>query len=198
MSKSVLTIRNVTYRYDGCDENSLAGISLAVHPGECVVLTGASGCGKTTLTRIANGLIPHFYEGTMEGEAQVCGHEITDTPPHVLSPLVGSVFQNPRSQFFNTDTDSEIVFGMENAGLPRQEMQRRYTNTTQRLDIAHLCGRNVYELSGGQKQMVACAGVYAMEPELLVLDEPSSNLDDVAIDHLREFLLLAKSMARRF
>ncbi|MGL5513982.1 MAG: ABC transporter ATP-binding protein [Sporomusa sp.] len=196
MNESVLTIRDVTYRYDSCDKNSLTGISLAVHPGECVVLTGTSGCGKTTLTRIANGLIPHFYEGTMEGDAQVSGHEITDTPPHVLSPLIGSVFQNPRSQFFNTDTDSEIVFGMENAGLPRQEMQCRYTATVKQLDIGHLSGRSVYELSGGQKQIVACAGVYAMEPALLVLDEPSSNLDDAAIEHLRDFLQLAKCQGK--
>lgn len=188
----MIRIRQAGFTYDGADTPTVTGIDLTVHAGECVVLTGPSGGGKTTVTRMANGLIPHFYEGRLTGSVQVRGLDITQNEPHVFSRMVGSVFQNPRSQFFNTDTDSEIVFGMENAGIPRPEMKRRYADTVRQLDIGHLTGRDIFQLSGGEKQMVACGSVHAMQPDIYVLDEPSSNLDEQAVQRLRQFLKLVK------
>lgn len=124
-----------------------------------MLLCGRSGCGKTTLTRLVNGLIPYFYPGEVTGTTYIDGKDIQDYPMYEVSEHVGSVFQNPRSQFFNVDTDSEISFGMENLSYPREKMKERISKTVADLDIAHLTGRSIFELSGGEKQKVAFASM---------------------------------------
>lgn len=192
----MIKINNVSFTYEDALSQTLHDINLCVKPGECVVLTGQSGCGKTTVTRLINALVPHFHTGELGGSVEVCGLNTQNAEPHDFSAMVGSVFQNPRSQFFNTDTHSEIVFGMENIGLPRNEMQKRVGRTVADLGIEKLMNRSVFELSGGEKQMVAFAGVYAMQPDVFVLDEPSSNLDEAAIEKLHTYLKLVKEQGK--
>ena len=138
---------------------SVFGVDLVVHPGECVVLTGPSGCGKTTLTRMVNGLIPALYGGEMSGEVRVQGISMDRWEMDDLSCVVGSVFQNPRSQFFNLDTTSEVAFGCENMGVPQDEMHVRVAAAVRELSIERLMERDIRALSGGEKQLVAVASV---------------------------------------
>ena len=192
----MISLKNVSFSYDGQENNGLHNVSLEIPKGQCVLLCGESGCGKTTITRLINGLIPHFFSGELSGEISVCGLDVTKTDIADISDYVGSVFQNPRTQFFNTDTDSEIVFGMENKGMPYQMMLDRYQQTLRELHIEKLKGRNLFDLSGGQKQTIAFASVYALNPDIFVLDEPSSNLDPEAIQELRRLLLLIKAQGK--
>ena len=192
----MIDIDHVSFQYSGAERENLQNFNLQIEKGECVVLTGESGCGKTCVTRLINTLIPHFYEGEMSGTVLIDGVDTRTIQPHDLSDKIGSVFQNPRSQFFSLDTDSEIVFGMENKGMPYQVMLDRYQQTIQELHIEKLMDRNLFDLSGGQKQTIAFASVYALNPDIFVLDEPSSNLDPEAIQELRRLLLLIKAQGK--
>lgn len=192
----MIDIDHVSFQYSGAERENLQNFNLQIEKGECVVLTGESGCGKTCVTRLINTLIPHFYEGEMSGSVLIDGVDTHTIQPHDLSDKIGSVFQNPRSQFFSLDTDSEIVFGMENKGMPYQAMLDRYQQTIRELHIEKLKDRNLFDLSGGQKQTIAFASVYALNPDIFVLDEPSSNLDPEAIQELRRLLLLIKAQGK--
>lgn len=192
----MINIERVSFQYSGAEKENLKDFTLQIPKGECIVLTGESGCGKTCVTRLINTLIPHFYEGELRGKVYIDGIDTSTIQPHDLSDKIGSVFQNPRSQFFSLDTDSEIVFGMENKGLPHQTMVQRYQQTIQELHIETLQNRNLFDLSGGQKQTIAFASVYALNPDIFVLDEPSSNLDPEAIQELRRLLLLIKAQGK--
>ena len=192
----MIELDKVSFRYAGAEAETLHRVSLQIKQGECVVLTGESGCGKTCVTRLINALIPHFYEGELQGTVRIDGTDTRTLQPHMLSDKIGSVFQNPRSQFFSLDTDSEIVFGLENKGLPYAQMRRRYEETVQALQIAPLIHRGLFELSGGQKQTIAFASVYALNSDIFVLDEPSSNLDPQAIEELRRLLLFIKGQGK--
>lgn len=192
----MIDIDNVSFRYSAAEEESLHDVTIHINKGECVLLTGESGCGKTCVTRLVNTLIPHFYEGNMTGRVCIEGIDTESIQPHDLSEKIGSVFQNPRSQFFSLNTDSEIVFGMENKGVPYKQMQDRYQKTISELHIEKLVNRNIFDLSGGQKQTIAFASVYAPNPDIFVLDEPSSNLDPDAIKELQRLLLLIKSQGK--
>lgn len=192
----MIDIDHVSFQYSGAEQENLQDFNLQIKKGECVVLTGESGCGKTCVTRLINTLIPHFYEGKMSGAVLIDGVDTRTIQPHDLSDKIGSVFQNPRSQFFSLDTDSEIVFGMENKGMPYQVMLDRYQQTIRELHIEKLKDRNLFDLSGGQKQTIAFASVYALNPDIFVLDEPSSNLDPEAIQELRRLLLLIKAQGK--
>ena len=140
-----------------------------------------------------NGLIPHFVEnGTMTGSVSVSGMDVKDAEMYELSKHVGSVFQNPKSQFFHTDAESEIVFGLENAGTPVDVMQERLDRTVRNLHIEKLIGRDIFSMSGGEKQILAFASVYAMNTDIFVLDEPTANLDEKAIQLLHDLLLKSK------
>lgn len=178
------------------EQESLCDISLKIKGGECILFCGRSGCGKTTVTRLVNGLIPHFYEGELQGSVLVDKENISELPMYQIAAKVGSVFQNPRTQFFNVDTDSEIAFGLENEACPVKELTGRVDQTIRELHIETLRGRNIFELSGGEKQKIAFASVYAMNPEIYLLDEPSSNLDMTAIHELREHLQLIKAQGK--
>lgn len=192
----MIEFKNVSFSYPDSADGGLRDITLTIPDGQCVLLCGRSGCGKTTLTRLINGLIPQFFAGELTGQVLLDGENIFDLPMYRIAEKVGSVFQNPRTQFFNVDTDSEIAFGIENEARPQEELKRRVTQTAQELKIQKLLGRNIFALSGGEKQKIAFASVYAMEPEVYLLDEPSSNLDMTAIGELREHLQLIKSQGR--
>ncbi|MEA4847267.1 MAG: energy-coupling factor ABC transporter ATP-binding protein [Clostridiaceae bacterium] len=192
----MIAIKDVSFVYQGSEWDGIRHVDLEITPGECVLLCGRSGCGKTTVTRLANGLIPYFYPGELTGEVTVNGMDIQDTPMYRISEKIGSVFQNPRSQFFNVDTDSEIAFGMENLSYPPELLRERVESTAGELRIESLRGRGIFELSGGEKQKIAFASVYAMSPDVYVLDEPSSNLDVAAVGELRKILLLLKRQGK--
>lgn len=192
----MIKLENVTFRYEGAEKDTLTNINLNIRAGECVVLTGSSGCGKTTLTRLLNGLIPHFYPGTLKGTVSIEGNYISNVEPHQLSSIVGSVFQNPRTQFFNTDTNSEIVFGMENCGISYERMHQKFYETVNTLQLQSLCNRDIFALSGGEKQSIAFGSVYALSPMIYVLDEPSANLDCTAINLLGKVMQILKQQGK--
>ena len=196
MSEKIIQISNVSFQYENSEKGALHDVSLTVEPGECILLCGESGCGKTTITRLLNGLIPHFYEGTLNGMMEVCGLKIQEEELYTIAEKVGSVFQNPRSQFFCLDTTSEVAFGCENMGLPEDEIKQRIAKVTRELKMENLMGRNIFKLSGGEKQRVACASVSAMQPEIFVLDEPTSNMDLDAIEELKKTLLFWKKQGK--
>lgn len=189
----MIDIKNLNFRYkSGRADAGVQDINLHIAKGETVLLCGESGCGKTTLTRLINGLVPHFFEGELEGTTLVDGKNVAASSLYDLSSTVGSVFQNPRSQFFTVDTDSELAFGCENLGLPVEEINKRVEDTVQFMSISHLLERSIFDLSGGEKQKLACASVWSAGPGVLVLDEPSANLDDNAIADLQNVLYKCK------
>lgn len=192
----MISIDNVSFGYGEAQE-TLSQVSAAIAPGECVLLCGASGCGKTTVTKLINGLIPAFTPGCrLEGRVEVDGLDPGTTPMYELARKVGSVFQNPKSQFFNLDTDSELAFGLENAGCPPEEIHARVAETVEALGLESLCGQSIFSLSGGQKQLLAFGSVYAMGPDIFVLDEPTANLDQEAIARLHDEIAGLKRQGR--
>ncbi|MEW6920359.1 ABC transporter ATP-binding protein [Trueperella pyogenes] len=180
-----IALDRATFQYIGKDDAAIRGIDLDIPEGEFVVLTGRSGCGKTTVARLINGLVPHFHEGTLDGTVSVDGLDTRDLSIGDIGKVVGSVFQDPRSQFFMTDTTSEVAFGCMNAGLPQAVVLERVNSAFQRMGIQHLRDRSVFTLSSGEMQMVAIASCYAMGPSVYVFDEPSANLDIAAVKTLR-------------
>lgn len=193
----MITFDRVSFTYNNAGVDAgVHDINLDIPAGQVVLLCGSSGCGKTTLTRLINGLIPHFYEGTLTGNVTVDGCTVDETPLHALAPIVGSVFQNPKSQFYTVETDSEIVFGCENIGLPKEQIYERFETVVPALNLEALLGRSLFALSGGQKQQIACASVAALRPQVLVMDEPSSNLDIAAVSALAEIIRKWKEEGR--
>ena len=183
-----IVLDQVTFQYAGRDDTAIQGVDLDIHEGEFLLLTGRSGCGKTTVARLINGLVPHFHEGELDGAARIGGTDTRELDIGEIGKLVGSVFQDPRSQFFMTDTTGEVAFGCVNAGLPRAEVLERVEDAFRRMGIQHLRDRSVFGLSSGEMQMVAIASCYAMGPSVYVFDEPSANLDMEAVEALRKAL----------
>jgi len=194
----VINFKNVSFSYSGehGTGDGVSGIDLTIKDGEFVVLCGESGCGKTTVTRLINGLAPHFYEGEMSGSVMIDDVCVNTENLSDIAALTGSVFQNPKSQFFNLDTTGELVFGCENLGIPREQIQQRLEKTKRDLQLDNLMDRDIFELSGGEKQQIACASCYTADPRVFVLDEPSSNLDKRAIQRLHRMLVKIKAVGK--
>ena len=193
----MIELRNINFRYaGGMDAGGLVNIDLIIPDGQVILLCGQSGCGKTTLTRLVNGLIPNYYEGELSGEVLLDGKNISRLPLYETAKYVGSVFQNPRTQFFTVDSTSELAFGCENQGLPEEEIIQRVKSTAEQFDMDNLLGKNIFSLSGGEKQKIACASVSASNPPIIVLDEPSSNLDMSATKDLRRMIQIWKQQGK--
>ena len=189
----MIHIQNVSFTYEQADTPSLKNINLSVKTGECVLLCGKSGCGKTTLIRLLCGMLPDFYNGVFTGSVSVKGIDPVAAPMYEIAKTVGTVFQNPRTQFYTVNTTSEIAFGCENFGMEPKLIQDRVYETADALHINSLLDRNIFRLSGGEKQKIAFASIYAVNPDIYVLDEPSSNLDNHAINELRSMLQFLKA-----
>ncbi|MCR5810362.1 MAG: ATP-binding cassette domain-containing protein, partial [Lachnospiraceae bacterium] len=184
-----------SYGADG-KEQGVRDINLHIPAGECVLFCGASGCGKSTLLKSVNGLIPHLTVGKSQGAVYIDGAAVSDLPMYELAKRTASVFQNPKSQFFNTDVESEIVYSLENQGIPVPEIDERLEKTLKTLCIEHLRGRSMFALSGGEKQQVAFAGAYISDESIVLLDEPTANLDTEAILKIREIISRMKDAGK--
>ena len=185
----MILLKNVYYEWED-GRTALKNVNLEIRKGEFVLISGKSGSGKSTLGSVMNGLIPHYYKGKMKGEAFAFGKDISKLSLHEIGHIVGTVFQDPRSQFFTTTTDEEITFGLQTICKSGDEIKQRVEEVYAELDIEELKGKSVFELSSGQKQKIAIASIYAMNPKVLILDEPSANLDMKATFDL--FLILEK------
>lgn len=192
----MIDIKNVSFGYTE-DKEILKDINFHIKQGKCILLCGRSGCGKTTITKLINGLIPYFAENSfVSGKVQVDNMDTQNTPIYELSKKIGSVFQNPKTQFFNVDSDSELAFGLENEGASYDFIRNRIEEATRSLKIEKLRHRSVFDMSGGEKQSLAFASVYAINPDVYVLDEPSANLDFRAVEVLKKQLENIKAQGK--
>jgi len=175
--KALASIEGLSFRYPDSQKPAVKDVSLEIGEGEVVLLAGPSGCGKSTLLRCMNGLIPHMYPGGYKGRVSVCGLTVAETPMSTLSQNVGLLFQNPENQIFMFSVERDVAFGLQNLSVPRKEMRTRVDEAMSLLGVSDLALRAPHELSDGQKQRAALAGVIAMRPKLIILDEPTSLLD---------------------
>ncbi len=173
----VLRFKNYSFTYDNVNYPALHDINFKINHGDFVMITGHSGCGKSTLLRSINGLIPHVYPGSYTGSVEVNGVDVSSTSMNVLSTQVGYLFQNPENQIFMFSVERDIAFGLENLGLSRKEIREKVDWAMDVTGITNLAKMAPHELSDGQKQRVALAGILSMDPQLLLLDEPTSLLD---------------------
>lgn len=187
-----LEVERLNFRYKARPEPALRDLSLTLEPGEILLVAGTSGCGKTTLIRCINGLIPRSYKGELSGRVLLHGQSIEGMPLSRISQIVGTVLQDPERQILGAHVFTEVAFGLENLALEREEIVRRVEETLEYLGIAHLRDRETFYLSGGEKQKVALAGVLAMRPSILLLDEPLASLDPASA---QEALALFRRLA---
>ena len=190
----MIELKDVSYGYFGEGKNDLEHVNLTIQRGEFVVITGKSGCGKTTITRLINGLALGFYEGRLSGEVGIDGMDVRDLPLWQIGQRVGSIFQDPRSQFFASITEDELAFGCENYGMDRIIMEERIKDSVFKIKGENLLGREIYHMSSGEKQKIAIASVYAVSPKVYVFDEPSANLDMASVLKLKELMKQLKDM----
>jgi len=195
MTDVILSIKALSYTYPNSGRPALNAISLDIKEGSSTLIVGKSGCGKSTLARCLNGLIPHFFKGKLEGQVTVAGKNTAVTPVWQLAKHVGLVFQNTESQLFTLTVEDEVAFGPENFGLPRKEIRERLGWALNMVDISNLSSKSVLELSDGQKQRVVVASNISCLPEILVFDEPTSNLDPQG---RQKFLQLLKELKNRW
>ncbi|QLH75259.1 MAG: ABC transporter ATP-binding protein [Methanomassiliicoccales archaeon] len=184
----MIRMENFSFAYGETGRNVLNNIDLEIREGEFVLIVGPSGCGKSTLCRAMNGLIPHFYGGKVSGRVLVEGQDTRRTPPARLAAKIGMVFQDPENQLVMTNVENEMAFGMENLGVPQEEMKERVARYGEYFDLTRLMKRFIPELSGGEKQKLALASVIAMRPKMIVLDEPTSQLDEETASLFLRFL----------
>ena len=189
----MIEIRELSFKYKGGSDYSLKDINLKIKKGECILLCGRSGCGKSTLLKLMNGIIPEFYDGDITGSVLVNGMNTFTTPIYKLSKDVGSVFQNPKTQFYTTNTTDEIAFGLENYGIEREVINKRIKEVEKELHLENLMNKNIFNLSGGEKQRVFLAIALSLNPEVLLLDEPTSALDNkTAFDMMKNIVNYCK------
>lgn len=184
----LIETRNLTYTYPGGTKPSISDVSIQIEKGQFTLITGPSGCGKTTLCRCFNGLIPQFYQGELKGKVTVVGLDVAEHPIYELAKHVGLVFQNPENQLFALSVEKDVAFGLENLGVAREEMRKKVDWALGLTGIYDLRDRPPHELSGGQQQRVAIASVLAMQPEVIVLDEPTSFLDPLTAKKIFEVI----------
>ena len=190
---NLIDFKNVSFSYGELEEKTLKNINIKVAEGEVILLCGASGCGKSTLLQTINGIIPEQKEGNLTGEIYINGVNADQKLVKEKAAEIGSVFQNPKSQFFHLNTTDELLFGAANHLVPLAEMEKNLRIIAKDFKIEHLINRNIFMLSGGEKQRIACASVAMNFPKIYVLDEPSSNLDEESIENLKEILSVLKS-----
>lgn len=188
----MIELTHVNFSYAGSNEG-IKDVSLTIKDGECLVITGPSGGGKTTLTRLINGLAPSFYPGTLSGDIFLNGNSLKETPIWKIGMEVGSVFQDPKSQFFSSELAGEVAFASENYGLPKAEIRRRTDVAISTFDLDVYRNRPLDVLSSGEKQRTAIASVYAHSPHTYVCDEPTANLDNYGTEQLTETFQKLKS-----
>jgi len=187
-----LTINSLSFRYNSRSEFAIKHLDLSVYPGEVLLIAGSSGCGKTTLMRCINGLIPNAYHGELNGDVLLYGQSVFDMKMSEISQKVGTVLQDPERQILGTYVLNDVAFGLESLGLPRKEIISHVDEALQRMNISYLRDRETFGTSGGEKQKIALAGVLAMEPKILLLDEPLASLDPAsAFEALKIFRKLA-------
>jgi len=180
----LIRIEGLTFYYSGATQPSLQDINLEVNGGEFVLMTGPSGGGKSSLCRCLNGLIPHFYGGKIAGRVEVGGLDTLKHSTKELATRVGMVFQDPENQLVSLDVEREIAFGLENLAFSKNLIAKRIEESLDTLGISDLRHRQLHELSGGEKQKVAIASVLALHPSILILDEPTSELDPKGAEEL--------------
>lgn len=188
MEAALYSLKNVDFTYGETEKNGIHNITLDIEKGQTILVCGESGCGKSTLLRALNGLIPNYFEGKMKGQVNFEGKDIKEYTIRQLAEKIGTVFQNPKSQFFTLDSESEIVFGCENLGIEPDEIALRSEKAVRDLHAEKLLGRDLFAMSGGEKQKIACCAVAAMCPEVILMDEPSSNLDNESIKEMKKVL----------
>ena len=188
----MLTLENLSLFYEQ-DKKVLDDINLIVADGECVLLTGESGSGKSSIINSINGLAFEYENAKFSGNIKVDNKDLKGMELYEISLMISSVFQNPKTHFFNVDTTLELLFYLENIGLDRKEMESRMEDMLKLFPIKHLLGRSIFDLSGGEKQILCVAACYISGCKIIVLDEPSSNLDDTYIDILKEMLQILKN-----
>lgn len=187
----MIELKEVSFAYED-HARIIDNVNLDIKAGEFVVLCGPSGCGKSTLLRILNGLIPELYPGDLIGEGTVLGHDFIKKEFNEYVRGIGVVFQNPKTQFFTSDVYSELAFAMENYGVPRKDMLERIEKITSLFSLEEFLERSMFHLSGGQKQLIAFASASMLDHQLFLLDEPSSNLDEMTIEQLKGYLEVLK------
>ena len=184
----LIEFHNFYFRYKKNKEYQLNEINLKIDENKFILLCGQTGSGKTTLIRCMNGLIPQFYPGFYRGYVEVLGKDTAETPIADLSTEIGIVFQNPENQLISMNVEHEIAFGMENLGVPREEMESRIKDVIKLTEIEHLLDKAPFELSGGEQQRVAIASILVLEPRVLVLDEPTALLDPSMAEKILKLL----------
>lgn len=179
MPEPIIVFDSVTYTYAGTEEPALHDISFAIEPGEYVAILGLNGAGKTTLGLCVNGVVPTMLGGDLVGTVTVGGLNVAEYPVREMSKLVGVVFDNPEFQMSQMSVAEEVALGLENAGVPYEDMKRIIPETLELVGLAGFEERSPLGLSGGQQQRLAIAAVLAMKPQILIMDEPTSNLDPI-------------------
>ena len=173
----MLEFKDVSFTYKNSNNKVLDRVNFKINKGECILLTGVSGSGKSTLIHLMNGLIPTLYEGQLEGEILFKNKDLKDIESYDISKNIGYVSQDPRGHFFTTNTTSELVFSMENYGIPLNEMKKKYSELVNLWELEKLVDKNIIYISSGERQKIAIGCSLSLEPEIIILDEPSSNLD---------------------
>ncbi|HET9085882.1 MAG TPA: ABC transporter ATP-binding protein [Candidatus Limnocylindrales bacterium] len=184
----IVEVEGLTFRYRRATEPAIRDVSLTVSPGEIVLVAGPSGCGKSTLIRAINGLIPHAYSGELTGTVKVDGQSTSELKLRDLARTIGTVLQDPAKQIVGAMVESELAFGPENMGVPREEIRHRIREVAEQAGIQKLLGRETSALSGGERQLLAVAGILMLRPRLLVVDEPLANLDPATAERLLALL----------